>query len=108
MPTPGRSLKAAGAARRLPSQAMPSRNQATTAPMPIAQKSMRAWSTASLPLAWRLLRVVAAAVPEGKRSCSTLIICRFMGMASMTPSMARKNVQPMRVQNSMWVWVTRR
>jgi hypothetical protein len=37
--------------------------------------------------------VSAAATPEGKRSCSMLIICRFMGMAIVTPSTAMKNTQ---------------
>jgi hypothetical protein len=31
------------------------------------------------------------ATPEGNRSCSILIICRFMGMAIVTPSTAMKN-----------------
>jgi hypothetical protein len=35
----------------------------------------------------------AAAMPEGKRSCSILIICRFIGMAIVTPSTAMKNTQ---------------
>ena len=30
-------------------------------------------------------------MPLGKRSCSTLIIWRFMGIAMVTPSTARKN-----------------
>ena len=37
--------------------------------------------------------VSAAAMPLGKRSCSMLIICRFIGMAIVTPSTARKNTQ---------------
>jgi hypothetical protein len=30
-------------------------------------------------------------MPLGKRSCSTLIICRFMGIAMVTPSTERQN-----------------
>jgi hypothetical protein len=37
------------------------------------------------------LSVSAAAMPDGKRSWSTLIICRFMGIAIVTPSTAIKN-----------------
>ena len=37
--------------------------------------------------------VSAAAMPDGKRSCSMLIICRFIGMAMVTPSTAMKNTQ---------------
>ncbi len=43
--------------------------------------------------AWSAFKVSAAAMPEGKRSCSILIICRFMGMAIVTPSTAMKNTQ---------------
>src|SRR4051812_11712627 len=32
-------------------------------------------------------------MPEGKRSCSILIICRFIGIAIVTPSTAIKNTQ---------------
>ncbi len=39
---------------------------------------------------------MAAAMPDGKRSRSTLIICRFMGMASVTPSTARKKIHAVR------------
>src|SRR5215471_13146263 len=44
-------------------------------------------------LACSARKVSAAAMPEGKRSCSILIICRFMGMAIVTPSTAMKNTQ---------------
>jgi hypothetical protein len=44
-------------------------------------------------LACSARKVSAAAMPEGKRSCSTLIICRFIGMAMVTPSTAIKNTQ---------------
>ncbi len=37
--------------------------------------------------------VSAAAMPLGKRSCSMLIICRFIGIAIVTPRTARKNTQ---------------
>ena len=42
--------------------------------------------------ACRLRNVIAAAVPVGKRRRSTLIIWRFMGMARVTPSTARKKI----------------
>jgi hypothetical protein len=32
-------------------------------------------------------------MPLGNRSCSMLIICRFMGIAIVTPSSARKKTQ---------------
>jgi hypothetical protein len=38
--------------------------------------------------------VSAAAMPLGKRSCSMLIICRFIGTAMVTPSTARKKIHP--------------
>ena len=43
------------------------------------------------PTEWSARSVSAAAMPLGKRSCSMLIICRFMGIAMVTPSTARKN-----------------
>ena len=42
---------------------------------------------------WSALRVSAAAMPVGNLSCSTLIICCFMGMAMTTPSMAMLEIQ---------------
>ena len=44
-------------------------------------------------LACSARKVSAAAMPDGKRNCSTLIICRFIGMAMVTPSTAMKNTQ---------------
>jgi len=44
-------------------------------------------------LACNARKVSAAAMPEGKRSCSILIICLFMGMAIVPPSTAIKNTQ---------------
>ena len=43
------------------------------------------------PCEWSARRVSAAATPLGKRSCSMLIICFFIGTAIVTPRMARKN-----------------
>jgi hypothetical protein len=45
------------------------------------------------PAAWSARSVSAAAMPLGKRNCSTLIICRFMGMAMVTPSTASRKTQ---------------
>ena len=56
-----------------------------------AQPSARAERAPLPPAAWSAASVSAAAMPLGKRSCSTLIICRFMGIAMVTPSTARKN-----------------
>src|SRR6185312_14490146 len=49
---------------------------------------------ASPPFSWRLLSSTAAAVPEGKRSFSRLIMLRFIGMARLVPSTARQSTQP--------------
>ena len=49
------------------------------------------------PTAWRARRVSAAAMPLGKRSCSRLIIWRFMGTAMVTPSTERKNTHAIMV-----------
>ena len=70
----------------------PSRKNAVKAPKAAASPSDRALSTASLPVECRLRSVSAAAIPLGNLSCSTLIICRFIGTAMKTPSTARKNV----------------
>jgi hypothetical protein len=40
-------------------------------------------------------------MPLGKRSCSILIICRFMGMAMVTPSTARQNTHASMVGSDM-------
>ena len=42
------------------------------------------------PWEWSARKVSAAATPLGKRSCSMLIICFFIGTAMVTPRMARK------------------
>ncbi len=76
-----------------------------TSTSPSAQNLSSAASTPAMPSAWAARipfspcecsarNVSAAAMPLGKRSCSTLIICRFIGTAMVTPRMARKNTQP--------------
>ena len=46
-----------------------------------------------LPVEWSARSVSAAAIPLGKRSCSMLTICRFIGIAIVTPSTARRKTQ---------------
>jgi hypothetical protein len=47
------------------------------------------------------LSVSAAAMPLGKRSCSTLIIWRFIGIAIVTPSTERQNTHASMVGRDM-------
>ncbi len=73
-----------------------SRSQVMTAPSPSAENSDFACCEAPSPLVCRLLSVVAAAVPLGKGSCSTLIICRLVGTARNTPSHATTAIHGIR------------
>ena len=59
----------------------PARPSALAARMPLA------------PCEWSARSVSAAATPLGKRNCSMLIICFFIGTAMVTPRIARKKTQ---------------
>ena len=76
-----------------PSRCMPSIQNwlmaASTPPVP----SARAERAARAPSEYKVRSVTAAAIPVGKRSCSTLTICRFIGIAMVTPSTASTNTQ---------------
>ena len=61
-----------------------------------------AFLSASSPRLYSDCSVTAEAMPEGKGSRSWLIMLRFMGMASVTPSMARNNVQPTSTGQGRW------
>jgi hypothetical protein len=80
-----------GASRGLTSTSPSAQSFPRTAPSP-AQPRARAERAPRPPTAWSARRVSAAAMPLGKRSCSMLIICRFMGMAMVTPSTERKKI----------------
>ena len=56
------------------------------------------------PTEWSARSVSAAAIPLGKRSCSMLIICRFMGIAMVTPSTDRKNTHASMAGRDMVPW----
>jgi hypothetical protein len=47
-----------------------------------------------------------SAIPLGKRSCSTLIICRFIGIAMVTPSTASRNTHASMSGSASVVWLT--
>jgi hypothetical protein len=66
-----------------------------------ATPSARAERSPRSPAEWSARSVSAAAMPLGKRSCSMLIICRFMGMAIVTPSTARKKTHASMMGNDM-------
>ena len=66
-----------------------------------AQPSARAERMPDSPTEWSARSVSAAAMPLGNRSCSTLIICRFIGMAMVTPSTARQNTHASMVGSDM-------
>ncbi len=70
----------------------PSAQSLPTAAMSAAQPSAFAERTPVLPVEWSAWSVSAAAMPLGKRSCSMLIICRFIGMAMVTPSTASRKI----------------
>ncbi len=71
----------------------PSAQNLPTNAMRAAHPRARADRIPASPVEWSARSVSAAAMPLGKRSCSTLIIWRFMGMAMVTPSTDRKNTQ---------------
>jgi hypothetical protein len=75
-------------------------NLLTTASRP-AQPSPRADRIPDSPTEWSARSVSAAAMPLGKRRCSTLIICRFMGIAMVTPSTERQNTHASIVGSDM-------
>jgi hypothetical protein len=81
-----------GAKLALASASPSAQNFAVRATSP-AHASARAERRPEAPAACSARRVSAAAMPLGKRSCSTLIICRFIGMAIVTPSTASRNTQ---------------
>ena len=79
-----------GTSFALTSASPSAQNLPTTATSP-AQPRARAERMPLSPTEWSARSVSAAAMPLGKRSCSMLTICRFMGIAIVTPSTARKN-----------------
>ena len=79
-----------GVSAALTSPSPSAQNLATSASSP-AQPSARAERSPPAPAACSARSVSAAAMPLGKRSCSTLIICRFMGIAIVTPSTESRN-----------------
>jgi len=74
-------------------RASPSAQNLVSSASSPAQPSARAERSPLSPVACKARRVSAAAMPLGKRSCSTLIIWRFMGMAIVTPSTESRNTQ---------------
>ncbi len=71
----------------------PSAQNLVTSAMSPAHPSARAERIPASPVACSARRVSAAAMPLGKRSCSTLIIWRFIGIAIVTPSTASRRTQ---------------
>jgi hypothetical protein len=71
--------------------ARPSAHSLPIAARSAAQPSAFAERIPVLPVEWSAWSVSAAAIPLGKRSCSMLIICRFIGIAMVTPSTASRN-----------------
>ena len=64
-------------------------SSATSPAQPSARAERRPWA----PTECSARSVSAAAIPLGKRSCSTLIIWRFIGIAIVTPSTESRNTQ---------------
>ena len=64
-------------------------SSATSPAQPSARAERRPWA----PTECSARSVSAAAIPLGKRSCSTLIIWRFIGMAIVTPSTESRKTQ---------------
>ena len=80
----------------------------TIAPTTSAMTSAYALRIASTPSLYRLLSVVAAAIPDGNASCSWLIICRFIGIARNTPSAPVSSVKEPRIVPGVMTMLRRR
>src|SRR5437773_747277 len=81
--------------------AFASRNQVMIEPASTASPSDCAWRAAAAPPSLCSVRsVVAAAIPDGKRSCSMLIIWRLAGTARNTPSI---EITPIQAISTHWL-----
>ena len=81
----------------------PSAQNLLTRAISPARPSARAERAAASPTECSARSVSAAAIPLGNRSCLTLIICLFIGIAMVTPMTATKKIQANMTDNGISV-----